>query len=70
MAPRRMTLDRRLEGRLVVFEDVPGLVCPDCGEVWLDADVLEAMDAGVREGSAQARTIAVTAVSLASLRAA
>jgi hypothetical protein len=55
---------------LVLFDEVPARVCADCDEVWLDADVLRAMDAALADGRAPTRRVEVPAFSLSSLRAA
>lgn len=68
--PSRVTLDRRIEGRLVVFEDVPAHVCQDCDEVWLDARVLRAMDKAVDNHDLPTKTLAIPAISLTAIQAA
>ena len=61
---QRITIDRRIDGRLVVFEDVPARVCADCSNVWLDHDVLKAMEDALSGGDNDCRTIEVPAYSL------
>jgi YgiT-type zinc finger domain-containing protein len=39
----------RWEGSLFVFEDVPALVCRQCGEKYFDAKVVKAMEKAVLE---------------------
>jgi len=70
LGARRVTIDRRIRGKLVEFDDVPANVCGDCGHAWLDGDVLEAMDASLLKPSRPRRVIRVPAISLAHLRAA
>jgi len=41
--------DYRWEGKLFVFEEVPALVCRQCGEKYLDAKVVKAMEKAVLE---------------------
>jgi HTH-type transcriptional regulator / antitoxin MqsA len=36
-------------GELYEFENVPALVCRQCGEIWLDSKVTQAMDAVIQE---------------------
>jgi HTH-type transcriptional regulator / antitoxin MqsA len=66
----RVILDRRIAGRLVVFEEVPASVCEDCGEVWLEAHVLHAMEDAAAGGARPSRTLSVPAISLEEVRAA
>lgn len=41
--------------RLYRFEDVPALVCSQCGEVWLGAEVSQWIDRMIQEQPAPAR---------------
>lgn len=67
---KRLDLDRHIYGKWVLFEDVPAHVCVDCGEVWLDAAVLRAMESAVADGRTPSRQVEIPSFSLASLRAA
>jgi YgiT-type zinc finger domain-containing protein len=44
---RSVQHEYRWEGNLFVFEDVPALVCRQCGEKYFDAKVVKAMEAAV-----------------------
>jgi YgiT-type zinc finger domain-containing protein len=62
---KRVTVARQWQGQWFIFEDVPGWVCPNCGHHYFDAEVLEAMEARMKERPADARPIQAWAVSLA-----
>jgi YgiT-type zinc finger domain-containing protein len=62
---KRVTVVRQRQGQWYIFEDVPAWVCPNCGHRYFDADVLEAMEARMKERPADARPIQAWAVSLA-----
>lgn len=36
--------DKRFGDEVAVFEDVPAMVCHQCGETWLDATTVEKME--------------------------
>ncbi|MCY0898792.1 MAG: type II toxin-antitoxin system MqsA family antitoxin [Firmicutes bacterium] len=41
--PGTTTVTVERSGALVVFRQVPAQICPDCGERYLDAEVMEAV---------------------------
>jgi YgiT-type zinc finger domain-containing protein len=49
----------RWEGDLFVFEDVPALVCRQCGEKYFDAKVVKAMEKAVLEELEPKRILSV-----------
>lgn len=49
MVETTITHDERHNSQLYVFESVTALVCSHCGEEYLGAGTLEAMDRVVRE---------------------
>ena len=44
---RNVQYEYRWEGKLFVFEDVPVRVCRQCGEKYIDAKVVKAMERAV-----------------------
>ncbi len=44
---RLVQYEYRWEGNIFVFEDVPALVCRQCGEKYFDAKVVKAMERAV-----------------------
>ena len=51
--------------RIIVFEDVPAELCQQCGEVYLDPHILEAMDQLTTSGGEPKATLSVPVFSLA-----
>lgn len=49
MVKKTITHEERHNGRLYIFENVEALVCDQCGEEYLSAEILEEMDRVVRE---------------------
>jgi len=47
---RHVTLDKRWRGELFIIENVPALVCRQCGEKYLDGTVVEEIDQMVTDG--------------------
>lgn len=45
---QKTTLDRLVEGRLYLFEDVPVQICKQCGEIWIPGGVAERMDQAIQ----------------------
>lgn len=46
---KSITYQHPWRGELYEFENVPALVCRQCGEIWLDSKVSQAIDAVIRE---------------------
>ena len=46
---KTITYQHPWNGELYEFENVPALVCRQCGEIWIDSKVSQAIDAVVRE---------------------
>lgn len=53
--------------KLYRFEDVPALVCVQCGHVWLSADVSQLMDDAIRKPAFPQRYEQVPVFSMAEL---
>lgn len=47
---RQVTLDKRWKRQLFIIENVPALVCKQCGESYLDGPVVEEIDQMVETG--------------------
>ena len=62
--------DQHWGEQLVVFEDVPANVCLSCGEVWLDAKIVRAMNNLLVIHAKPTRTIDVPVWNLAKAKAA
>ena len=60
---RKIELDFRDKGRLVVIEGVPAQVCQDCGERLVSAAASRAIDALLESGAKPAREITVPVLS-------
>ena len=58
------------EGKLFVFEEVPARVCRQCGERYLDAEVVKAMEQAVLEQLKPKRILQVPVFSFTELAAA
>lgn len=65
---RRIGLDRRMQGRLLIFADVPARVCAQCGEIWLSASTAKEMDRALSEAKRIVRIEQVPVVSLAEVK--
>lgn len=61
---KRVTVARQRWGQWFIFEQVPAWVCPNCGHRYFDAEVLEAMEEGMKVRPANARPITGWAISL------
>lgn len=70
LRPKRVALDRRWQGELFVFEDVPVQTCEDCGEIWIDASVASEMEACIIKGKTPSKKVEISAFSLAGVKAA
>lgn len=70
LTSNRVTLDRRQQGELFVFEDVPVQACNDCGEIWINANVASEMEACIAKGKTPSKKIEISAFSLAGVKAA
>jgi YgiT-type zinc finger domain-containing protein len=62
---KQVTITRQRHGQWFIFEDVPALVCPNCGHRYFSAEVLQAMEAQMRDKPADARPVQAWAMSLA-----
>jgi YgiT-type zinc finger domain-containing protein len=56
---KKVTVQYRYKGRLVIIENVPAGVCRGCGERYYDATTLEKMEAIVRLKKAAKRRVVV-----------
>ena len=59
-----VTVTRQRGGQWFIFEDVPALVCPNCGHRYFDAAVLEAMEERMKAKPNDARPVTAWAMSL------
>ncbi len=66
---KRVTLERRIRGRLFLFEAAPVLTCTACQEVWVPAHVAKEMENRLRS-RATAKMVRVPSFSLANVEAA
>jgi YgiT-type zinc finger domain-containing protein len=48
--PTTITHHARRGATIYVFENVPAFVCDQCGEVWLDGEVLDQIDRLIASG--------------------
>ena len=64
MTERNITLDLRCGGQLVVIEEVPAIVCENCGEQVFTPDVTRQVQALAQQREKAARTIVVPVLSL------
>ena len=64
MVDRHVTLDLRYEGELVVVEEVPAIVCENCGERVFTPDVTRQVQALAQQRQKAAKTIVVPVFSL------
>ena len=65
MVERHVTLDLRYGGELVVIEEVPAIVCENCGERVFTPDVTRQVQALAQQRQKALRTILVPVFSLA-----
>jgi HTH-type transcriptional regulator/antitoxin MqsA len=65
MIERHVTLDLRYGGELVVIEEVPAIVCENCGEQVFTPDVTRQVQALAQQRQKAAKTIVVPVFSLA-----
>lgn len=61
---KRVTVARQRRGQWFIFENVSAWVCPHCGHRYFDADVLRAMEDGMKTTPEDARPIMAWAISL------
>jgi len=59
---KRLTVDRRINGRLHEFENVPVGVCRDCGQRIYKGPVLEQLERMARSGANVKKRIVVPVV--------
>jgi len=64
MAERNVTLDLRCGGELVVIEEVPAVVCENCGEQVFTPEVTRQVQALAQQREEAERTILVPVLSL------
>ena len=57
--PRRVRVVRSRSRKLVIIDDVPALVCSQCGMKYFDASAVRSMEAILRRSRAHTRTIKV-----------
>lgn len=54
---KQVTITRQRQGQWFIFENVLAWVCPNCGHRYFDAEVLVAMEEGMRVTPKDARPI-------------
>jgi YgiT-type zinc finger domain-containing protein len=64
MIEHNVILDLRYGGELVVIEEVPAIVCENCGEQVFTPDVTHQVQALAQQRQKAARTIVVPVLSL------
>ena len=64
MVERNVTLDLRYEGELVVIEEVPAIICENCGEQVFTPEVTRQVQALAQQHQKAVRTILVPVLSL------
>ncbi len=64
MTEGSITLDLRVDKELVIIEDVPSIVCQNCGEQVFTAEVTRRIQETVKKRQATTRTITVPVFSL------
>jgi YgiT-type zinc finger domain-containing protein len=64
MTERNVTLDLRLGEELVVIENVPAMVCENCGEQVFSPEVTRKVQTVAKERKGTARTLVVPVFSL------
>ena len=63
LKPARVRVYRRRGARLILFENVPALVCRSCGHRVFEAVAVEAMEHALHQPTAKRRTVRLTVVS-------
>ena len=63
-AQKMVTVTRQRGGQWFIFENVPALVCPNCGHRYFSAEVVEAMEMRMQSTPTDARPITAWAMSL------
>jgi len=58
--PRRVRVVRSRGRKLIVIDDVPAMVCDQCGMRYYDAAVVRSMESLLRRSRSHKRTIKVT----------
>lgn len=59
---RKVTKHHRLDGKLYIVQNVEAEVCPECGERYFHARMLDAIDAMLRGEHSVQETLAVEVV--------
>lgn len=67
LVEKTITHEERRNGRLYVFENVEALVCGQCGEEYLGAEILDEMDRVVREAREPTKKEEIPVFDLAAL---
>ena len=70
LANKTIKYDQHWGDQIVVFEDVPARICISCGESWLSARVVKAMDKILTQQKKPKKRIAVPVWSLSMMKAA
>jgi YgiT-type zinc finger domain-containing protein len=47
-----ITYTQTIEGKVYIVEDVPALVCPQCGEIYLSPQTVDAIQEQIEHGQA------------------
>jgi|GEM_PF-1302557 len=61
---KQVTVTRHRKGQWFIFENVPALVCPNCGHRYFSAETLMAMESRMTAKPDSARPITAWAMSL------
>lgn len=48
LRPKKITIDRIVEGHLYLFEDTPVKVCDQCGEIWIPGSENDKMEQAIQ----------------------
>lgn len=48
--PRKITYPQTIDGKLYLVEDVPALVCSQCGEIYLTPETVDAIQEQIEHG--------------------
>lgn len=59
-----VTLTRRYQGRVYVFENVPARVCPNCGHRYYDGPLMIQLEQLMKNTPADARPVEAYAITL------
>lgn len=62
-----VTHEERRDGELYIFENVEALVCDQCGEEYLSAEALAAIDRVVREARKPTRKVETSVFDMAAM---